>query len=151
MGSYSLVQLIDRKEPLICGYLENCFKIGDKYLLCEDSSTRIEGEILWKAVWEHNPTRVVYIEEKDIIITDRITMIGPSTLKQGICAIDINTGKYLWKHFFNSSYEERRAMKTRIPDINLVKGIGKVDSITGYIYVGGFKIRVDDGTYEYME
>lgn len=77
-------------------------------------------------------------------------MIGPCTLKQGIFAINKGTGEYLWKHYYEDRLEERKAMKTGKPDINLVKGIGKVDVEGGYIYTDGFKIRIEDGTYEYV-
>lgn len=84
-------------------------------------------------------------------ITDRVVMIGPCTLRQGICAIDIDMGEYLWKHFYEYKLEERKAMKAGKPDINLVKGIGRVDAEGGYIYIDGFKIRIEDGAYEYTE
>lgn len=96
-------------------------------------------------------SREVYIKEKDILIKDRVVMIGPCTLRQGIFALDSRTGEYLRKHFYEDKLEERRAMKSGRHHINLVKGIGRVDIEGGYIYTDGFKIRIEDGTYEYME
>jgi hypothetical protein len=150
MSDCKVKHIITEYRPLSEGY-EEFFIIEDKYVLGSGILIDPDGNVVWNHPWEHNYQLALYIKELDILITDRVTMPGPFTLTLGLCCIDMKTGKYLWKHWYQNGIEEKRALNcSENPDINLVKSIKGIDSKAEYILADGFKIRISDGSYSYI-
>ncbi|MCB2292649.1 hypothetical protein LGK95_03745 [Clostridium algoriphilum] len=130
--------------------IENKYLLGDGGMLIDRS-----GKLLWKENWQHsNLGYMIYLENSHMLITDRHAMPGPCTMSLGICGIDMNNGKYLWKHWYEDSYEERMAIRQGrekvVKDIRLISFRG--GSIAGdYILTNRFKIHLKSGEYELLE
>jgi len=113
------------------------------------------GRLLWKERWQHSILGcMIYLRNSNMLITDRHAMPGPCTMSLGICGIDMNNGKYLWKHWYENSYEERMALRQGREkvgnDIHLISFCG--GSIGGeYILTNRFKIQLKSGEYELLE
>lgn len=130
--------------------IDNKYVLGEGGMLIDRS-----GRLLWKERWQHSILGyMLYLRNSQMLITDRHAMPGPCTISLGICAIDMNDGKYLWKHWYEDSYEERMAIrqgreKVR-KDIGLISFSG--GSIYGeYILTNPFKIHLKTGEYELLE
>lgn len=129
-----------------CGLLN----FNDEYVLV-GSGILIDksGKLIWSSKLEHYFSKAVYIKEKEIIITDRTICFGMGgDFHLGIACIDMKTGKYKWKHFYDEG-RSRFKLRNREPDINMVKNIGDVDIIKGCIYCDGFEIDLENGSYKY--
>lgn len=130
--------------------IDNKYVLGEGGLLIDRS-----GRLLWKERWQHSILGcMIYLRNSQMLITDRHAMPGPCTMSLGICAVDMNNGKYLWKHCYEDSYEERMAIrqgreKVR-KDIRLISFSG--GAISGeYILTNRFKIHLKTGEYELLE
>lgn len=130
--------------------IDNKYILGDGGMLIDRS-----GNLLWKEKWQHSILGgMIYLKNSHMLITDRHAMPGPCTMSLGICAIDMNNGKYLWKHWYEDSYEERMAIrqgreKVR-KDICLISFVGGA-IIGDYILTNRFKIHLKSGEYELLE
>ena len=130
--------------------IDNKYLLGDRGILIERS-----GKLLWSEKWEHSIlVSMIYLKNSNMLITDRLAMPGPCTMELGICGIDMNNGKYLWKHWYNDEYEERMALrqgKEKVKrDIRLISFGG--GTLTGnYLFTNGFKINIITGEYELLE
>lgn len=130
--------------------IDNKFLLGDSGILIDRCS-----KLLWNEKWEHSIlNNMIYLKNSNILITDRVAMPGPCTMNLGICGIDMNNGKYLWKHWYEDSYEERMAIRQDMEkvkqDIHLISFSGGI--INGdYILTNGFKIQIRTGKYELLE
>lgn len=150
MKNINIKQITTSDKPLIEGY-ESFVQVDDERILGNGILLDREGNVLWKEAWEHSYFHAIYLKKWDVVITDRFAMPGPCTLSLGIACISMKSGKYVWKHFYENGLEERVAIRSKIePDINLVRGIGSVDSECNYIYTSGYKIRIEEGSYEYI-
>lgn len=132
------------------------YNIDDKYFL-GDSGILIDrtGQLLWHEKWQHSIlSTIIYLGSSHILITDRHAMPGPRTMNLGICGIDMNNGKYLWKHWYEDSWEERMSLRQGIEkvkkDICLISFKGGY--IAGdYLLANYFKIQIKTGEYEFLE
>lgn len=150
MKNINVKQVTTSDIPLIEGY-ESFVQIDDNRILGNGILLDGFGKVLWKEPWEHSYFHAIYLKKWDVMITDRLAMPGPWTVSLGICCINMKTGKYIWKHWYENGLDERRAIWAREkPDINHVRGIGKVDSECNYLLTSGFKIKIADGSYEYI-
>ncbi|MCW7506126.1 hypothetical protein [Leptospira paudalimensis] len=130
------------------------YNLDDHYLIDDDGILiDYKGYVLWNVKWQQRIPygSVLYLKTHHILLTDRLSMPGPYTLDFGICAIDMNTGKYLWKHWYKNDSEVRVALKQseemRRRDINLQNLSGSIIE-DDYFYKNIFKIHLLTGKYE---
>lgn len=149
MSNIEFKKIVSKDMPISwddCGLLN----LNDEYALT-DSGVLIDnnGNLIWNVNLEHYFSKAVYIREKEIIITNRTICFGMGgDYLLGIACIDMKTGKYKWKHFYDAG-RSRFNLRNKEPDINMVRNIGAVDTIKGCIYADGFEIDLDNGSYEY--
>jgi hypothetical protein len=150
LKNINIKQITTSDIPLIDGY-ESFVQIDGNRIMGNGILLDRKGKVLWKEAWEHSYFHTIYLKKWDVVITDRFAMPGPWTVSLGICCISMKTGKYVWKHWYeNSSYERRAIWVKEKPNINLVRGIGNIDSNCNYILTDGFKIKIEDGSYKYI-
>lgn len=149
MDLNSIQKLAVRNTPFLIGY-EHFVNIEYKYILGNGILIDNAGQQLWNTPWSHGYFNQIYYREKGVIFTDRFAMPGPATLSLGVCCISIDTGKYIWKHWYDNGLDERLALRKREPDINLVGSIGQVEDDGSHLITGGFRIKICDGSYEYI-
>lgn len=132
------------------------YNIDNKYLLC-DSGILIErnGKLLWHEQWQHSINfSMIYLRNSHMLVTDRLAVSGPCTMGLGICGIDMNNGKYLWKHWCEDAYEEGMALRAGREnvkkDIRLI-GFGGGFVTGDYLLTNNFKIHLRTGNYERLE
>lgn len=125
-------------------------KFNDEYVLA-DWGVLIDnnGNLIWNVSLEHCFSKAIYIKEREIIITNRTIYFGMGgDFHLGIVCIDMKTGGYKWKHFYDGG-RSRFKLRNREPDINMVKNIGDVDIVKGCIYCDSFEIDLENGSYKY--
>jgi hypothetical protein len=150
MSIIKFKKIVSKDFPL---YLEDygLFNLNDEYVLT-DSGILIDnnGNLIWNMDLDHCFSKAVYIKGKELIITNRIITMGMGgDLRLGIACLDIRTGNYRWRYFYDVN-ELRANLKNNKPDINMVRSIRTVDIANGFIYADGFKINLDNGSYEYI-
>lgn len=148
MSNYKLIRLATRNALFISGY-GKFLNIEDEFIMGDGILINKKGQVIWNTAWKHSFFNAVYVKNKNLLLTDRFQMIG-GTISIGICCIDMLTGKYKWKHFYDNSAIQRIEIRKKQPNVNLVKGIGKIDLTKGEIFTDGFKINIDDGDYQYI-
>lgn len=150
MGKVEFKKIASKDIPT---FHEDCglFSLNDEYVLM-DSGVLIDnkGKLIWNVDLEHCFSKAIYIKEKEVIITDRIISFGMGgDFHLGIACLDMRTGNYMWKNFYDIGIS-RAKLKNKEPDINMVRNIGAVDIIKGYIYSDGFEINLVSGSSKYI-
>ena len=138
----------DCETILGCKHLLN---INDEFLLA-NGGILIDngGELIWNKKWEHYFSRAIYIKEKQIILTNRTLDFGIyGEYNCGLACIDMKTGNYIWKHFYDK-YESKYNLRKKEPDINMIRSIKEIDVDEGFVYADDFKVNLDDGSYLYI-
>lgn len=149
MSEPSFKYLLTIDEPLRWEYPEPII-LGDEYLLL-DCGVLLdnEGKVIWNTKLDHHFSDAVYIRDKQIFLTNRVICFGMGgAFDLGITCIDMNNGKYKWKHFYDPGFT-RINLRKKGPDINMVRRIEVVDTGENCLYSDGFKIDLDDGSYVY--
>lgn len=143
-------KVISKDCPTIldCNHLLN---INDKYLLANGGVLiDNQGKLIWNTKWEHYFSRAIYIKEKQIFLTNRTIDFGMyGEYNLGIACIDIKTGNYIWKHFYDK-YESKLNLRKKEPDINMVRSIKEVCISENCVYADNFKVNLDNGSYSYV-
>lgn len=150
MGQVEFKKIASKDTPI---FYEDCgvFNLNEEYVLT-DSGLLIDdkGKLIWNVELEHCFSKAIYIKGREVIITDRIISFGMGgDFHLGIACIDIRTGNYRWKYFYDIGIS-RAKLKNKEPDINMVRNIGSVDIIKGYVYADGFEINLVSGSYKYI-
>jgi hypothetical protein len=151
MSIIKFKKIVSKDFPL---YLKDygLFNLNDEYALT-DSGILIDnnGNLIWNVDLDHCFSKAVYIKGKGLIITNRIITMGMGgDLHLGIACLDMRTGNYRWRYFYDIN-ELRANLKNKEPDINMVRSIRTIDIDNGFIYADGFRINLDNGSYEYIE
>jgi hypothetical protein len=146
---YELKRVASREEPIIWGYSE-LMELGDEYLISDDGALiDSEGSLVWDVRWDHYFSDAIYIKDKQILLTNRLINFGMGgEFSLGIACIDMKTGKYKWRHFYDQ-YKSKMKLRNREPDINMVRGLDALDINQNCIYTDGFKVNIEDGSHEY--
>lgn len=150
MSNIEFKKIVSKDLPMSPDWYE-VLNLKDEYILT-GSGILIDnkGNLLWNANLEHYFSRAVHVAEREIIITNRTIYFGMGGDRHhGIACIDMKTGKYKWKHFYDEG-ETRANLRNRKPDINMVRNIGFVDTIKECVYADGFEIDLNDGSYKYI-
>ncbi|MBU3161546.1 hypothetical protein KPL37_17710 [Clostridium frigoris] len=143
-------KVISKDSPTILGY-KHLLNINDEYLLA-NGGILIDngGNLIWNRSWEHYFSRAIYIKEKQIILTNRTLDFGMyGEYNCGLACIDMKTGNYIWKHFYDK-YESKLNLRKKEPDINMIRSIKEIDVDEDCVYADDFKVNLYDGSYLYI-
>lgn len=143
-------KIISKDCPTILGY-KHLLNINDEYLLANGGVLLDnEGKLIWNIKWKHYFSRAIYIKEKEMILTNRTLDFGmEGEYNAGIACIDMKTGNYIWKHFYDK-YESKLNLRKKEPDINMIRSIKEVCIYENCVYADDFKVNLDDGSYLYI-
>ncbi len=125
--------------------------VDNKYILGNGILINVHGEILWCRSWKHSYSTLFFHKPTNMLITDRMTMIGPVTTSAGLCAIDFSTGKYKWSFWHLTELCERIAFVGRKKTIKL-QNLNTYTCDFKYLYIPDYKIDIKTGKYiPYLE
>ena len=112
-------KVVSKDCETLLGY-KHLLNINDKFLLANGGILiDNEGDLIWTRSWEHYFSRAMYIEEKQMILTNRTLDFGMyGEYNCGLACIDMKTGNYIWKHFYNKC-ESKLNLRKKEPDINI--------------------------------
>ncbi|NNU77795.1 hypothetical protein [Clostridium estertheticum] len=150
MSEIEYKKVVSKDCPTILGQ-KHLLNINDEYLL-SNGGVLIDngGNLIWNTKWEHYFSRAIYIKEKQMILTNRTLDFGiEGEYNCGIACIDMKTGDYIWKHFYDK-YESKFNLRKKEPDINMIRSIKKVCADENCVYADDFKVNLDDGSYSYI-
>lgn len=150
MKKYEFKKIVTREEPIIYGY-NGLMQLGDEYLLTNSGIlVDNEGNLVWEARWKHYFFDAIYIKDKQILITNRTIDFGMGGhYHLGIACIDMKTGDYKWRHFYDGPIAKLYARKEE-PDINNIGRLGIIDLEENSIITEGFKINIENGSFMYL-
>ena len=143
-------KLISKDCPTILG-CKHLLNINDEYLLANGGVLLDNcGKLIWNTRWKHYFSRVIYIKEKDMILTNRVLDFGmEGEYNAGISCIDMKTGNYIWKHFYDK-YDSKLNLRKKEPDVNMIRSIKSVSINENCVYADDFKVNLDNGSYLYI-
>jgi hypothetical protein len=136
--------IFEGNTPLLRGYEQFKF-IKDSYLVGNGILINRLGEVVWRTIWSHSFVSILFHEESNLILMDKLMMVGPSTLSLGVCAVNMKNGKYVWKNWYNYSFFAGNAIRRQKKTIKTENLINATFS-KSHLYTSGlFKVELLTG------
>jgi hypothetical protein len=125
--------------------------IEEKQILGNGILINKNGNVIWDTPWKHSHSREFYVKKHNLLITNRMSRVRSLTIGTGIACLSLDTGKYLWTHWYGREMDEKYALERNLVDINLEKALEFVDGKEEFLYTRNFKVNILNGNYEYKE
>jgi hypothetical protein len=149
MGSNEIKKIATRDERFSLAF-DRFLYVEEKQILGNGILINRNGNVIWDKPWKHSNSCEFYVKKHNLLITNRLSIDRSLLVGSGIACISLDTGKYLWFHWYSRPLDERDAVQRDYIDINIERSIEFVDVKEEYLYTRNFKINVINGNYEYI-
>ncbi|MEG0775223.1 hypothetical protein [Clostridium sp.] len=122
MGISGIKRIATRNERLSLAF-DRFLYIEEKQILGNGILINKNGNVIWDAPWKHSHSKEFYVKKHNLLITDRMSRVRSLTIGTGIACLSLDTGKYVWTHWYHREMDEKYALEKNLVDINLERVI----------------------------